>query len=93
VTDEALLAALHGELDKFAQRLAAGLDVTPAHRARFEGMTTAALALGMDGRALLESCRPHLPDGARLVLRPDANGLQLDLWQRRAPVEPSSRNN
>jgi hypothetical protein len=85
-----LLAALHAELDIFAQRLAAGLDVAPARRARFEGMAAAALAQGLDSDALLESCRCHLPAGAQLTLRPDAHALQLDIWQRRAPVEPSA---
>jgi hypothetical protein len=84
-----LLAALHAELDVFAQRLAAGFDVAPARRARFEGMVAAALTQGIDSDELLDSCRRHLPAGAQLVLR-DARTPQLDIWQRRAPVEPST---
>jgi hypothetical protein len=85
-----LLAALHAELDTFTQRLAAGLDVAPARRARFEGMAAAALAQGIDSQVLLESCRRHLPAGAQLALCADGHTLQLDIWQRRAPVEPST---
>lgn len=81
-----LLVALHAELDDLAQRLAAGRDVSPTRRARVEGMMIAALNLGVDRQILLESCRPHLPANAHLELQP----VRLDLWQRRAPVEPSA---
>jgi hypothetical protein len=85
-----LLDALNAELDVFAQRIDAGLDIAPARRARFEGMTAAALALGMESDALLAACREHLPNGAQLMFRPGMRALQLDIWQRRAPVEPST---
>jgi hypothetical protein len=85
----ALLAALNAELAVFAQRLGAGLDVAPARRARFEGMVAAVLAQGFDSEALLQSCRDHLPAGAQLVLS-DAHAPHLDIWQRRAPVEPGA---
>lgn len=84
-----LLTALQAELDVFAQRLAAGFDVAPARRARFEGMAAAALAQGIDSEVLLESCRGHLPAGARLVVEAE-HAPRLDIWQRRAPVEPST---
>lgn len=89
MSESVVLAALNAELAVFAQRIAAGLDVAPARRARFEGMVAAALAQGVDSQALLESCRDHLPAGAQLVLH-DAHAPRLDIWQRRAPVEPST---
>lgn len=89
MSEAAVLAALNTELAVFAQRIAAGLDVAPARRARFEGMMAAALAQGIDSEILLESCSHHLPADAQLVLR-DARMPQLDIWQRRAPVEPSA---
>ena len=86
MNETGLLAALHAELDCFTQRLATGFDVAPARRGRCEGMIAAALELGVDGQVLLESCRAHLPADAHLELEP----VRLDLWQRRAPVEPSA---
>jgi GTP cyclohydrolase III len=84
-----LLTALQAELDVFTQRLAAGFDVAPARRARFEGMAAAALALGIDSEVLLQSCRDHLPVDAQLVVEA-GHAPRLDIWQQRAPVEPST---
>lgn len=84
-----LLTALQAELDVFTQRLGAGFDVAPARRARFEGMVAAVLALGTDRDELLESCRGHLPADARLMVE-NGQAPRLDIWQRRAPVEPTA---
>lgn len=85
-----LLAAIDTELDIIAQRLAAGFDVAPAQRLRLEGLTAAALLAGEDAQTLLQFCRQRLPATAAVQLTANAQALQFDVWQRRAPVYPTT---
>lgn len=85
-----LLAAIETELKELAQRAEEGFDIAPARRARIEGMAAAALAQGADAQQLMASCRRVLPADASVILAADTRALQIDIWQRRAPVVPTT---
>lgn len=85
---DVLLRTLGVELETAAQRTRAGFDIAPSRRARLEALAGAALALGIDGQELLLFCRQRLPSDAEVELHGDA--VQIDIWQRRAPVEPTT---
>lgn len=89
---DALLAAIEAELDALARDASAGFDIAPARRARVEGMATAALRHGSDAEQLVERCRRVLPADSNVVFDEAAQTLRLDIWQRRAPVEPTTRD-
>lgn len=85
-TADALLEEIGAELAAITQQVNDGFDVAPARRARVEGMAAAALTSGLDAQQLLEFCRLRLPADAQVILQSDRRALQLDVWQRRAPV-------
>lgn len=82
-------ALVEQRLRQLAQQLAAGNDVAPAQRYRLEGMLEV-LLLGEPeaATALAERCAELLPppSSAQVV----DGRVELQLWQRRAPVTPSS---
>lgn len=88
----ALVAAIEAELEAMARQACDGFDIAPARRARVEGMAIAALSLGADGKALLAACARLLPAGASATLEEGGRALRIDIWQRRAPVEPTTRD-
>jgi hypothetical protein len=72
------------------QQIEAGADLAPAQRYRIEGMLELLLAEGTcSGEEIAARCAAILPvnTGVRVV----EQRVALDLWQRRAPVHPSTR--
>jgi hypothetical protein len=84
------LRILGVELDAAAQRSRSGFDIAPSRRARLEVLAGVALASGVDAQRLLSFCRRHLPVDAAVEL--SGESVRIDIWQRRAPVEPTSRS-
>ena len=91
-----LLNAIATELDDGIRQLSAGFDMAPARRSGLEALTMVCLQSGMAAEELLQFCRQRLSVDAAVYLKADvylnADGkaLQFDLWQRRAPVYPST---
>lgn len=88
--NQLLLDTIGLELEAIVRQLAAGFDAAPAQRLRLEGLTAAALVAGIDAQTLLAFCRQRLPADADVRLTADAAALQFELWQRRAPVYPTT---
>lgn len=87
-----LLDEIAAQLDAIVQQLGDGLDVAPTRRLQLEGLTAASLAAGIDAEALLQFCRAHLPGDAAVSLIANGSALQFELWQRRAPVYPTTND-
>lgn len=85
-----LLAMIAVQLDDDVQQLSAGFDLAPARRLALESLTAACLAAGTTVETLLQFCRERLPADTAVYLNADGSALQFDLWQRRAPVYPST---
>lgn len=91
--NEELLTFVRKQLLNAADALAAGNDVAPAKRFQIEALLEQILNDGnhslIDVCGEIEACLPH---GAALVVRDSAGFAQvtLQLWQRRAPVVPST---
>ena len=85
------LAQIERELHDCADELRAGRDVAPARRARLEGAIAAVIAANdVDVDAVMRQLRALLPAGCAIVIEPDIGAVSLQLWQRRAPVYPST---
>lgn len=90
VDAHALLTGIDEQLRTVARRVGEGFDIAPAQRARIEGMAAAALLQGVDTQRLLAVFRAALPQASHIELDAQARALRFDIWQRRAPVEPTT---
>lgn len=70
-----------------------GRDIAPGDLRRLEGRLETLLAGTSQADQLASSWRERLPERARLVVEHGDTGpvVRLDLWQRRAPVVPTTR--
>jgi|GEM_PF-3458010 len=87
------LARIEAELAEMARALSEGCDVAPARRARLEGMVAMALESGLcEADDLGGRAQRVLGDrGALHIAGGDAHrAVRLLLWQRRAPVYPTT---
>lgn len=89
---ESALPAIERELAGMARALDDGCDVAPARRARLEGAIAIAIDTGwIRVDALRERARTLLGQDALVIeAGPDGCNVQLMVWQRRAPVRPST---
>jgi hypothetical protein len=82
---------VEARLREAARQIEAGADLAPARRHRIEGMLELLLADGGFSREEIAArCAAILP--AEGVVRIAEDRVVLDLWQRRAPVHPSTRD-
>lgn len=88
----ALRARIDAESGALVRAVCAGRDTAPARRARLEGLIAAAVAAGVPPAVLRQQLCAQLPPGSSVVIEDDTDGVavRLHLWQRRAPVRPST---
>lgn len=93
MSDQDQAARIEAELQAMAAALRAGNDVAPARRAQLEGAIALALDAGWIDDARVEAwARDDLREcGALDIERRQAFWVvRLLLWQRRAPVSPTT---
>jgi hypothetical protein len=83
-------AALERELQACADEVRAGRDIAPSRRARLEGAIAAAMVADGNAETLLQRLRDLLPEDGAIAVEADTGHVRLQLWQRRAPVYPST---
>jgi hypothetical protein len=86
------MGLIDAELNSLFAQLGQDLDIAPAQRFRLEGLLAAARADGAVLDELLQFCRRNAPPNCEIRVNPQRQSLQLDFWQRRAPVYPSTRD-
>lgn len=82
------MSVIETELRAMAEALRCGGDVAPGHRARLEGLMAFSISTGqVDGEHLCEMAKILLGDCGEVWIE----GVpRLTLWQRRAPVSPTT---
>lgn len=88
-----LRAAVREGFGRVRQQVEAGQDVAPLERGRLEGLLTALLITGSETpERIADWCRPLLPPASQISIVSKRGTLcvQLDIWQQRAPVTPST---
>ncbi len=86
------MGLIDAELNPLFAQLGQGFDIAPARRFQLEGLLAAARADGAGLDELLQFCRRNAPSNCEMRIDPQRQSLQLNFWQQRAPVYPSTRD-
>lgn len=93
MTDSARwFALIDAQLRDLWLKLERNVDIAPAQRLQLEGFIAAAHADGVDLDELLKFCARHAPPNCAIRIDAQRKTLQLDCWQQRAPVYPSTQD-
>lgn len=84
-----LIDAQFGDLRLMLER---NVDVAPARRLQLEGFIAAAHADGVGLDELLQFCTRIAPPNCAIRIDARQKTLQIDCWQQRAPVYPSTQD-
>jgi hypothetical protein len=93
MTDSARwFALIEAQLHELKSKLERNIDIAPAQRLQLEGFIAAAHADGVELDELLRFCARQMPPNCVTRIDEQHKALQIDCWQQRAPVYPSTQD-